>query len=304
MHKQLRSIKANGLTKKVILLLVMAIIGAGGVYFLSYSHAASPIIAIEPEKGSITAPAMTVADSAASGGSAVKFTRSSSPMPSGMSGSWTMKFDDEFSNSSLDTSKWNVGWLASGITPPVQSQERECYDPAQVTQSSGILHLTMIAKQETCGGTTRPYASGLVNTNGKYSYTYGAAEARMYLPADSANTVANWPAFWDDGQSWPADCENDIMEGLGGGAAYHYMTSNGTWYGGYAPNPNSYSGWHTFASDWEPGSISYYYDGVKLATINQSCSAPHYLIVNNATDSGRNFAPADVQVDYVRVWHH
>ena len=38
-------------------------------------------------------------------------------------------------------------------------------------------------KAQTCSGAVRPWSTGLLTTNGKFSYTYGAAEARMYLPA-------------------------------------------------------------------------------------------------------------------------
>jgi TPP-dependent pyruvate/acetoin dehydrogenase alpha subunit len=225
--------------------------------------------------------------------------------PFGIAGSWNIKFDDEFNGTSLDTSKWNKGWFGSGITGPVGSGEQQCYDPAQVTTTSGFLNLSLIAKTESCAGTTKPYASGMVNSNGKYQFTYGAAEARMYLPAASAGIIANWPAFWTDGQNWPADGEMDIMEGLGGHAAAHFHSPSG----GPGINPSGdYTGWHTFGSEWAPGRVTYYYDGKSIGSITSGItSSPMYLILNNAIDNnygGPKLAPANVQVDYVRVWQH
>ena len=75
--------------------------------------------------------------------------------------SWRpMVFDDEFNGTTLDTTKWSTGWFGSGITAPITSGELECYDPAQVVDGGGELDLNLIARSETCGGQTRPYASG------------------------------------------------------------------------------------------------------------------------------------------------
>ena len=66
-------------------------------------------------------------------------------------------------------------------------------------------------------------------------------------------------------------------------------------------------GWHTFAADWEPGSITYYYDGTEIwQDTSGITSAPMYLILNLALDSSMSvdLVPATMRVDYVRVWQH
>ncbi|MCG6500424.1 family 16 glycosylhydrolase, partial [Kitasatospora sp. A2-31] len=205
---------------------------------------------------------------------------------------------------SLDGSKWNPNWFgcATCTTPPVNGAESAAYAPSQISESGGSLHLKAEQKPATVNGKNYAYTSGLVNTNGKAQFTYGAFEARIYLPA-SGSQVANWPAFWTDGQNWPADGELDVMEGLSGQACYHFHSPSGG-PGGCAPG--NYSGWHTFGADWQPGSVTYYYDGVKVGQITSGItSAPMYLILNNAVyASGPTVTPADMQVDYVRVWQH
>ena len=62
---------------------------------------------------------------------------SRTPMPAGVPGDWTLKFDDEFNGTSLNTAKWSTGWYGSGITPPANSQEDDCYDPAEVSRAAG-----------------------------------------------------------------------------------------------------------------------------------------------------------------------
>lgn len=215
-------------------------------------------------------------------------------------------FSDEFSGTALDGSKWNPNWLGcSGcVTPPVNSAEEAAYSPSQVSVGGGYLHLKAIQQSTTVNGKTYPYVSGLVESNGKAQFTYGAFEARIYTPA-SGTQIANWPAFWTDGQNWPADGEMDVMEGLSGSACYHFHSSAGG-PGGCAPG--SYTGWHTYGAEWKQGAVTYYYDGKQVGQITSGItSAPMYLILNNAVSStygGPTQVPADMMVDYVRVWQH
>ncbi|HCU94302.1 MAG TPA: hypothetical protein DHU96_16925 [Actinobacteria bacterium] len=49
----------------------------------------------------------------------------------------------------------------------------------------------------------------MINSNGKFQFTYGFMEARIWLPG--RGRIINWPAFWADGQNWPQDGEIDVM---------------------------------------------------------------------------------------------
>lgn len=226
--------------------------------------------------------------------------------PLGIPGTWRKVFGDEFSGSSLDGSKWNSNWFGcSGcVTKPVNSHEESAYSPSQVSVSDGSLHLKAIQQSTTVDGKTYPYLSGLVNSNGKAQFTYGAFEARIYTPS-SGTQIANWPAFWTNGQNWPTDGEMDVMEGLGGSACYHFHSPAGG-PGGCAPG--SYTGWHTYGAEWKQGSVTYYYDGKQVGQITSGItSAPMYLILNHSISSsmgGNTVVPADMMVDYVRVWQH
>jgi len=224
--------------------------------------------------------------------------------PAGVPGSWHSIFDDEFNGTTLDTGKWSTGWLSPGITAPVNGSELECYDPNQVSVANGELDLNLISKTESCDGGSHPYASGMVNTNGKFNYTYGYLEARVWLSGSGA--ISNWPAVWTDGQSWPADGELDVMEGLSGQACWHFHDPQGA--PGSCSSATFTGGWHTFGADWEPGSVTYYYDGAAVATITSGItSSPMYVILNLGADHGNSGplqAPATMRVDYVRVWQH
>jgi beta-glucanase (GH16 family) len=168
--------------------------------------------------------------------------------------------------------------------------------------ANGELDLTATAKAEECGGVIEPYASGIVTTDGTFSFTYGYTKARIWLPG--SGSVAAWPGFWADGQNWPTDGEIDVLEGLGGQACAHFHNPAGG--PGACARGTFTGGWHTFAADWQPGSITYYYDGTEIwRTTSGVTSAPMYLILNLAVSgSPSNTAPATMRVDYVRVWQH
>ncbi|WP_257153895.1 glycoside hydrolase family 16 protein [Streptomyces lunaelactis] len=171
--------------------------------------------------------------------------------------------------------------------------------------SGGSLHLKAEKVQTTANdGKTYAYRSGLVESDGKAEFTYGAFEARIYTPAASPGAIANWPAFWTDGQNWPEDGEMDIMEALGGGKACYHFHSPAGGPGGCAPG--DFTGWHTYGAEWKPGVVTYYYDGKQVGQITTGItSSPMFLILNNGVySSPTTVTPADMMTDYVRVWQH
>lgn len=251
---------------------------------------------------------------------------SASPSPQGVGGSWTLVWNDEFDGANLDFGKWRPNWYGTtdtALTKPVNDLEVSCYDPAQVEVVGGNLELTAVATTKAgCvkkDGTKASYASGLVMTDGRYNFTYGFVEARMWLPPGTG-TPENWAAFWVNGKNWPEDGEIDVMETLGGGAAtrwtYHYDsdTGAGTVHEQItAPKNNliSGAGWHVFGTHWQSEKITFYYDGQDVGSVASAdlaggakvTASPHYFIINHGIDG--NYAPkvpSTLKVDYVRHW--
>ena len=226
--------------------------------------------------------------------------------PTGIPGTWNLVFSDEFEGTALNLAKWQPNWLGpnnAAITEGVNGAEQNCIDPALSTVSGGNLHLRIISQTTTCAGVSQPYRAALVNSNGRFSFTYGAFEARMFLPAAPDGEIANWPAFWSTGQDHPVTGEIDVMEGLGGRASWHYHYSGGA-PGAYPPG--DFTGWHTFAANWQPGRIDFYYDGVPVGSQTTGVvNSPHFLILDNvvsASVGGSTVPNVDVLVDYARVW--
>ena len=290
-----------------------------GLITLLVSHASTPVVSIEPEAGALKSPATTRQLTTASSDYAVLF--GSSPQPAGLgnadgpSGNWRMVFEDNFDGTALDSSSWNTGWYGTGVTAPVQSQELACFDPSHVTVGSGVMTIKATNDDSTCskGTNPHPYTSGNVNSNGKKSFSYGYFEAKINIEADANNNMYNWPAWWLDGQpTWPNNGELDIMEGLGGDTA----SANANWHGPEnGGNGNNFadkhlaSGWHTFAAEWSPGSVTAYYDGIKQRTyssVSNITSSPQFMVLGLQIDGivhgGKTKIPGQIDVDYIRVW--
>jgi len=256
-----------------------------------------------------TTPATTTTTSVAS----------SSPQPVGdIAGPWNLVFDSEFNGSSLDASQWSADLFGSGYRGPVDpTYGLDVSAASQVSVGGGSLRIKAIHKTNTSSKGTFPYTSGAVTTMAPtypwtspalFSFTYGYAEARIWLPA-SGSKIADWPAFWMYSTALSHTYPNgeiDILEGMGGSAEAHLISSAGA-QGPLIGGGTYAGGWHTFAVNWEPGSVTYYYDGVSIGDFTSHVpSTPMFLILNLevSTILSPPAAPASMLVDYVRVWQH
>ena len=258
----------------------------------------------------------------------VSFTATATASSSnGPAGPWTYTGGDEFNGTSLNTALWGTQYTF-GCT---NNDELEGYEPGNVTESGGLLTLAATHVSNSCSG-GKSYSSGMVESGGKFSQLYGYFEARIQVPAYQGF----WPAFWlmPENGAWPP--EIDVIE-LGESGDFntarmtnHYGPSGSgsydsqTWYDSGTPSPFG-SGLHTFAVDWEPGSLAFYIDGTLRATISApSCptsgsvggsgsecisAVPMYVLANLAIGGsytggvgGSTPFPSNMTVDYIRVY--
>lgn len=239
-------------------------------------------------------------------------TTPTTPMPVGVTGNFTLLFQEEF-DGPLNQTIWNTNWLGAPgkITKPVNSSELAAYDPAQVSVANSCLVLTAVKSSVVASdGKTYAYKSGLIESaasSNKAGKEFGPGtyiEFKVQMDG-SGQILNNWGATWLNGHhsTWPDRGENDVMENLSGGPAWHY----------HAPNVNngktiagSWGGWHTYACDWQAGKIDYYYDGVYCGSQTTGVlSYPNYLVLNYAISTqngGPLVVPGKMLVDYVRVW--
>lgn len=249
----------------------------------------------------------------------------------------TLVWADEFSNratrSAPDPAKWTYDTGAGHWG----NHELETYcaygsnrtpcdagKPNIYVGTDGFLHI--VARKNALG----QYTSARIKTEGLASFQYGRMEARIKIPSGQGL----WPAFWMLGNSidevgWPKCGEFDIMENIGreptiihGSIHGHGFTgtSIGFPYTARGGLPFS-SGFHTFGLIWVPGRVEYYVDRPSnvYASFTPTSLPPgavwpfdkgkFFFILNlavggdwpGAPDLATHF-PAEMLVDYVRVW--
>lgn len=225
-------------------------------------------------------------------------------------------FSDEFSGPALDRGKWGTcyWWATSSGCTNSGNDELQWYVPGNVSLAGGALRLT--AKQEAATGQgeggrpqTFAYTSGMVSTADRFSFTYGYVEFRARIPRGRGL----WPALWllPADRSWPP--EIDVFEAVGQNpteAVLTYHRGRGDNSKRRLATPDLAAGWHTFAVDWRPGSITWIVDGEPAHSVTRGVAdEPMYLLADLAVggtmpgppDATTAF-PAAFEVDYVRVW--
>ncbi|KAH7724369.1 hypothetical protein AAVH_08073 [Aphelenchoides avenae] len=225
-------------------------------------------------------------------------------------------WEENFNGNSLDKTKWNVevGYLNVNA-------EQENYQKPNVQVEGGNLVIT--AKKQTIGG--QKYTSGRINTQNKFSFQYGRAEARIKLPLGQGL----WPAFWMLGNSigqvgWPKCGEIDIMEHINTESkvfgTLHWFTNSPTYQGhaeyGTKTDVANMGDWHVYATEWNAKEVKIFVDGKQYYVIDISKKPefdmfhqPFYLIVNLAVGGqlpGQNIdeskLPAKMLVDWIKVY--
>jgi beta-glucanase (GH16 family) len=241
---------------------------------------------------------------------------------------WTLTWSDEFNGpdgSAVDPTKWkhDVGGTGWG------NNELEYYTDASqnaVVQGGNLVvtATTQGASAYKCSYGTCKYTSARLLTQGLFSQQYGRFEARAQMPTGKGL----WPAIWALGDnistvSWPACGEIDFMETIGTDIMTNHgslhMPSNYGPSGTYKlPNGASYAdAFHTFAFEWEPGTIRFYVDDMLYETQKTPVPSgdtwefdhPFFLLINVAVggqwpgspDATTTF-PQTLKVDYVRVY--
>jgi beta-glucanase (GH16 family) len=227
---------------------------------------------------------------------------------------YQLVWNDEFNAGKLDKARWSIGlpWQGSEGNRWHNNQYASYITDEDVNVSDGQLHLTCRKMDIKGNRQTFHYTEGLITTSGKYSFTYGYAEARCRAPMDAGPGM--WPAFWTLSKGWPP--EFDIIELWTAEPRLHqgyaYRAPNGVEWKSYHKNGISMDGFHTYAMEWGPGYIFFSIDGIVNNRVygDLVTSKPEYLILNSGVGSGNgNIAansttrfPNSFDVDYCRVY--
>lgn len=158
------------------------------------------------------------------------------------------------------------------------------------------------------------YFSGLLTSEPSFSQTYGVFEIRAKLPKGKGL----WPAFWllPVSKKWPP--EIDVMEVLGDKITQYHTTLHSKASGKHEMSPfpphatpDLSADFHTYAVDWGPKEIVFYFDEAEVARSPTPADMhqPFYMLINLAVggkwpgspDASTAF-PATMEVDWVRAW--
>ncbi len=196
-------------------------------------------------------------------------------------------FDDRFSGTTLDPSKWvtylgaegqrwdNNGSLPAPYSGPNVGNEAAMFGPSQVSVDNG---LTLTAQRNT-GQIARlyPWLSGVVTTEGKFSLptTGWYVQVKAKMPDQSQGM---WPAIWFlCGTSCTDDTEFDGYEGGWLGTDPNeimhsdYFADQGQQQQAYNVGTDVTSGYHVYGFRFIPGrSITAYFDGRQVWQVTAS----------------------------------
>ena len=197
------------------------------------------------------------------------------PAPAGYTTA-QMIFDDQFSGTSLDTTKWNTylgaqgivwndyGHLAtpySGPNTPI-TNEAAMYGPSQVSVNDGLTLTAQHNTNEYAG--TYPWISGAVTTEGKFSLptTGWYVQAKIKLPD---MTQGMWPGLWFLPAVPGPFNEIDFVQGgftEGGGPVNQSPLATGYFPSGQSSpvsetvptlDFDATAGYHIYGIQWTPG---------------------------------------------------
>lgn len=204
-------------------------------------------------------------------------------------------FVDDFRSPALDRTKWDTCWPGTGTSgcTTYGNAELQWFLPEQDRVSGNALHL--VASKGSTPGTdqngapaTYSWRSGMVTTYTDFRFTYGYVEVTARLPQGNGL----WPALWlltPNKQSLP---EIDIAEMLYPQTVQVVLHPLGADHE-YTFLPSHYSGWHTFAVDWEPTSITWYVDDKEVFRYRGAGipDGPMYFVASLAVANYPSAAP-------------
>ena len=228
-------------------------------------------------------------------------------VPSTPGTGWNLVFDDEFTGSAVDTSKWTIGKAWATSEGNGRGDGLAYIMDGDVVVGNGTVKLRD-ERRDVIGpsGHLYHYTNGYIQTSSQFPAAYGYFEIRAKVPTNVGQGI--WPAFWMLGNGWPP--EMDVAEWITSGNNFHQglygMDSHWHDYHTFTPFP---SGFHTYAMRWSPGQQIYYVDDQPRLTVNSSYvpSQGMYLILDNGINetsppNGGTVFPNDFEVDYVRVY--
>ena len=239
-------------------------------------------------------------------------------------GEWVKTFEDNFDGTTLNTEVWNTyadNWW----------DKRVGFSKDNVLLGGGFARLRIEKRagfhNDDPNGRATEFATGWLDSYGKWTQRYGYYEVRVKLPT----VPSMFPAFWLMPDRGPkAGAKHDRTNTKDGGMEFDVFEGQSMWgpyrttfgahfdhYGKYHKTAGTHQynqpdaeGFLTIGMLWLPGHISVYSMGQKRGSWDSPRvgSVPSYVIFD-LLPGGFEYdpldpatLPADLVIDYVRVW--
>ncbi len=238
---------------------------------------------------------------------------------------YLLSFSDEFNNSNIDTSKWNVQDNYYRNRGDIKLHA----NGEQVEEKDGHLYFYYQKDQSK----NDSYFAGRVDSRTKYSITYGFLECRMHIVEPNGHQMAFWMMPEGNGMKVPDGvdgtakdgAEIDIIEGN-----RENTFSCGLHWDGYGADHRSNGSkietpgiheteYHVFGFEWSKDFLRWYYDGKIVRELVNPKLIPqvrHYIYLSGSCFGENNWVDGDIRynefiqnggvdkayVDYIRVF--
>ena len=222
-------------------------------------------------------------------------------------GQWTSAFADEFSGTTLDTSKWATKSFAESDNQQGNAGNKQLeWNQAQnCAVANGALTITAKPDSITSpSGHHYDWSSCLISSTPSYSFQYGFIEERAQLPSQSGF----WAAFW----TWQIPglakhIETDAYEFYSVNHNNLDLTQHTKTFGAchYDPPFDPTTGFHTYGVDVEKSGTTWYVDGVSICMVPGTSTGLANIVADLFVSADRPPAPGAVehkQIDYIRAW--
>lgn len=100
-------------------------------------------------------------------------------------------FYDGFDDTTLNSERWTNCFPGNNCTHE-DNKELQCYTAENVKEIDRMLTITAKPQNAACNGKNYGYTSGLIQTDGKFSFKYGYLEVRAKTPPGQGL----WSTVW------------------------------------------------------------------------------------------------------------